>query len=339
MQIFSSICARLLYAHYLSRNLTDRTFITVQHAVNLGDNTSDSSDSTRNITFGARLGQDEGDGLAWNITSIVDLDEVDVNGTAIDPFTPNNTIADIVSPPGTYRNTIRNNFNTSHVLTSNVADQAALFHVPRKTSLIRIYGSVGPDMGLYNVVHWSDDPYHYLNRSMISPVYDAYRPIYATGQLLHVALVDPDAQWRIAINKVSPGGAETDDPDKRIELNGAVYMTFLEGPIGDSDSSYLEKANEATRARLAEQEGGGLSGGQIAGIVVSDPSRTLLRLVQQWQGADGQVGSVAGAALIGGLIFWLVRRRKRSRQANETRRGSEATWIDQDAPRKASSAV
>ena len=57
-----------------------------------------------------------------------------------------------------------------------------------------------------------------------------------------------------------------------------------------------------------------LSGGQIAGIVV----RNALTLIVS---ADSQVGSVAGAALIGLAIWFLVRRRKRSR----TRRsGSDA---------------
>ena len=57
-----------------------------------------------------------------------------------------------------------------------------------------------------------------------------------------------------------------------------------------------------------------LSGGQIAGIVV----RNALILTVS---ADSQIGSVAGAALIGLAIWFLVRRRKRSR----TRRsGSDA---------------
>lgn len=63
-----------------------------------------------------------------------------------------------------------------------------------------------------------------------------------------------------------------------------------------------------------------LSGGQIAGIVVSNPLFNSLSL-SLTVSADSQIGSVAGAALIGLAIWFLVRRRKRSR----TRRsGSDA---------------
>ena len=52
-----------------------------------------------------------------------------------------------------------------------------------------------------------------------------------------------------------------------------------------------------------ENSNSGLSGGQIAGIVVSQLFSTCTI-------PDTQVGSVAGAALIGLVIWFLLRRRK-----------------------------
>ena len=247
-------------------NLTDLVTVNVQSAVDysISDSSIPGDEAESNVTFSQdRFGSRE-TVTPWNTTSIPDIQDTDGNST--DVFAPNNSIAYIPALYGSGDDTARGLFNTSSVLTSTLAtheDQPVFFNVPRNTSLIRLFGSVGPDMGSYQVRMHTRDPYIPLNvSSTLSPVYNAYRPVYATGQLLHMALIDPDADWYMSVWQVAGDGDEAEQ-DKRIELNGAVYLTFLNDPKPGNLQSrgiYLERFNEQARERRAAKGGGGYSG-------------------------------------------------------------------------------
>lgn len=219
-----------------------------------------------NITF------PEDNQTAWNITSIP------INDQEPDPFLPNSYIRE---HPSLQRTTARQTFNDSSVLTTSSVDSVLRFAVPRNTTLVKLYGSVGPDIGAYSVRMVTRDPYRPMNRTNSAKWYNATRPVYATGQLLFVTLLDDMPEWEMEVTM--RGGTQDDeaggDAEKRLEINGAIFTTFLREETGTRNNvggSWMDYQNRMTAERVGwGEDGGGLSGGQIAGIVVSRPFSVL----------------------------------------------------------------
>lgn len=106
----------------------------------------------------------------------------------------------------------------------------------------------------------------------------------ATGQVFLAVPIDARVRYNVEITPIWPDAepeASASDSEgeqggeggavKRIEINGATFATY----VTEEDESYTDDWVQQDIERLEYQQGWrsrpGLSGGQIAGIVVSDP--------------------------------------------------------------------
>lgn len=141
----------------------------------------------------------------------------------------------------------------------------------------------------------------------------------ATGQVFLAVPIDARVRYNVEITPIWPevqpetseGEGEQEGEGgavKRIEINGATFATY----VTEEDESYTGDWVQQDIERLEHQQGWrsrpGLSGGQIAGIVV---------------------GSVLGALLIAAFLFWCCRRERRKQDAEEAAHGQRKVDDDQ----------
>jgi len=170
-------------------------------------------------------------------------------------------------------------FNST-VLSTNQTGERLYFEVPQGTSMFQLYGTVGPDQGEYEVRLIPDrsendiqfKPHSY-NQTLTGE-----SPIDANLQIKYAAWLDPRVNYAVELELLEEG--------KRTDIHGASFWSFVDTSEGRPELEDWYSADSDS----------GLSGGQIAGIVV---------------------GSVAGAALIG-LAIWLIMRRRNRTKAAKT---------------------
>ena len=183
-----------------------------------------------------------------------------------------------------WRDRIAQFLNTTLLrLNSSSAEQDASLHftVLNRTSRLMIHGSVGPDMGQMSISLTptsASDSYDNVPIANLSGapsgngyVYeiDTYRPVEATGQMLLNVPVDARAQYEVTIRPVWP--EDTDDV-RRLDLNGAIFATYVTEDDEWYEDDWVADANRELEYRMGwRSRPVHLSGGQIAGIVVSFP--------------------------------------------------------------------
>ena len=204
--------------------------------------------------------------------------------------------------PSTENTNLRREFINSTTLainsststaSSDACDARLTFETVARTSFIQILGSVGPDMAKVQIKlepqSWTDNlPIRNLSGTQqagsVGYRYeiDAARPVDATGQVFLAVPIDARVRYNVEITPIWPevqpetseGEGEQEGEGgavKRIEINGATFATY----VTEEDESYTGDWVQQDIERLEHQQGWrsrpGLSGGQIAGIVVSDP--------------------------------------------------------------------
>jgi hypothetical protein len=197
-------------------------------------------------------------------------------------------------------------FNST-VLSTDQVGERLYFEAPQGASIVQIYGTVGPEQGRYEVrliskvtgvteedIQFTPHPYN--------QTFTGESPVDANLQVKYVGWLDPRINYGIEIELLEEG--------KRTDIHGASFWTFANSQSGLVVVSLTPSVRLLIDRRpelddwYPVKSGGGLSGGQIAGIVVSE------RPLYSSQKLTCQVGSVAGAALIGLAIWFLIRRRK-----------------------------
>lgn len=160
-------------------------------------------------------------------------------------------------------------------------DASLSFTVLNRTSRLMIHGSVGPDMGQMSISLTptsASDSYDNVPIANLSGtpsgngyVYeiDTYRPVEATGQMLLNVPVDARAQYEVTIRPIWPEDA---DDVKHIDLSGAIFATYITEDDEWYEDDWVADANRELEYRMGwRSRPVHLSGGQIAGIVVSFP--------------------------------------------------------------------
>lgn len=149
-----------------------------------------------------------------------------------------------------------NTWNTTSVLRTGATGAGLRWRVPRGSSFIQVYGSVGPEQGRFEL--------RLLNTTEIRIELDLHgdviqgtteRPVERSSELLANAYLDPSTEYDAEMVLVEEG--------KRLDVNGFLAFQYYRNPE-EIDANWLQQYNDWVNS------GGGLSGGQIAGIVVSD---------------------------------------------------------------------
>lgn len=156
-------------------------------------------------------------------------------------------------------------FPTTNLLSTKTPNALLRFTAPENASLLQWYGSVGEDQGEFGIRlipreeggEGGDLGLHGMSRRA-----SANRPVSAVEELMMIAWLDPKVRYDVEIGLLEEG--------KRVDLHGMVFVSFVRNASA-LDSNWVKSYNDSVD--LPERPGGsGLSGGQIAGIVVSRTS-------------------------------------------------------------------
>lgn len=141
----------------------------------------------------------------------------------------------------------RSAFATSAVLSTSAHSAALSFEVPEHTSVLQVYGNVGPDLGSARLrlesnaaadstanapaaLSFGQDLKHGL-------MIDTYRPIAASGQLLALVWLDPRAQYTAVLRfeDERQGGA--------VQISGVTAKRYVED-VENLRGDWLQAWNE-----------------------------------------------------------------------------------------------
>lgn len=156
-------------------------------------------------------------------------------------------------------------FDTTMVLSTNMTNAPLRFTAPAHASFVQWYGTVGEDQGEFemsllphdgtgqgiNVTHAELEGMHSLTRRST-----AQRPINAINELRMIALLNPKIRYDIELLLLEEG--------KRAYVHGIAFASFVTNATEIEDDWV-----RAYNSQLDQDANGGLSEGQIAGIVVS----------------------------------------------------------------------
>lgn len=139
----------------------------------------------------------------------------------------------------------------SSILYTNTPDASLTFSAPQAASFFVLYGAVGPDQGEFQVSlsprQEEKDFYpHALVRN-----FTANRQREANDEVLAMMWLDPRLEYDVEITSKS---------DRNTTIQA---IAWARAPQGDSEENWWSVQNERALGKP------GLSGGQIAGIVVS----------------------------------------------------------------------
>jgi hypothetical protein len=115
-------------------------------------------------------------------------------------------------------------FNST-VLTTSQTGERFYFEMPQGTSLVQLYGTVGPDQGEYEIrlvstmnrvteenIQFTPHPYN--------QTFTAERPIDANLQVLYYGWLDPRVNYAMEVELLEEG--------KQIGIHGASFWMFTE---------------------------------------------------------------------------------------------------------------
>lgn len=159
------------------------------------------------------------------------------------------------------------------VLSSNTTGAPLRFTAPDNTSLVSILGTVGPDQGAFELRLLPRTPLTNFNPHPLTLKGTAERPINAIGEIKSVAWLDPRIKYDLELVLTEEG--------KQVDLHGVQFMRAMRGNSLQRPLDEWWSHQNALRGFGSARGSGnqGLSGGAIAGIVVSISVRILLQAI------------------------------------------------------------
>jgi hypothetical protein len=115
-------------------------------------------------------------------------------------------------------------FNTT-VLSTDRVGQRLSCEIPPQTSLVQVYGTVGPDQGQYKIrLIPASNGVNYQDLKLApqpgNQTFTGEQPVDANFQVLYYAFIDPRERFAMEIELLEEG--------KRVDIHGASFWRFSE---------------------------------------------------------------------------------------------------------------
>lgn len=147
--------------------------------------------------------------------------------------------------------------------------------IPPFTQIAQFYGRVGPNQGQIEILLLNDTAVEQelLDIHPLTIEVNPERPVTADGELLMVAYLDPRVAYDVEL--------VLKEEDKNLGFDGLLVVSNFDSQeaVDNLNSGWYESYN---RYIGLIEEDDGLSGGQIAGIVVSPDEFEMDNKYQLW---------------------------------------------------------